>query len=327
MTIYGFHASQEQISPAQLLRDVQQAEAAGFDAAMSSDHFFPWSQRQGHSGFTFSWLGAALASTSFPIGSVCAPGQRYHPALAAQATATLGQMFPGRYWVALGAGQAMNEHVTGEKWLDQQSRRARLEESAELIRRLHRGEWVSNHHGLVTVEDAYLYDRPETDEHPENTVPLYAACVTPESAQRAARWAEGLITLNQPGGAQVQVLEAYREAGGKGPVMLQIHLSWAETDQKAAEIAHDQWRTNVFGPPLDQDLPTPAHFDAAAAEVSFETVTEAVWTSSSLDAHAEWAAQAGEKFEAIYLHHVGQEQAPFLDAFGEHVLPALKGDA
>lgn len=321
MTFFGFHASQEQIPPAQLLRDVQQAEAAGFDAAMSSDHFFPWSERQGHSGFTFSWLGAALAATSFPIGSVCPPGQRYHPALVAQATASLGQMFPGRYWVALGAGQAMNEHITGDKWLDLESRRERLEESADIIRRLHRGEWISTHQGLVTVEDAYLYDRPETP------VPLYAACITPESARRAAKWAEGFITLNQPGGAQEEVLEAYREAGGEGPAMLQIHLSWAETDQQAAEIAHDQWRTNVFGPPLDQDLPTPGHFDAAAAEVSLETVAEAVWTSSSLAAHTEWIAEASQKFEAIYLHHVGQEQTPWLEAAGEQILPALRGTA
>ncbi|WP_150462107.1 TIGR03885 family FMN-dependent LLM class oxidoreductase [Nesterenkonia ebinurensis] len=318
MTTYGFHASQEQISPAQLLRDVRHAENAGFEAAMSSDHFFPWSDRQGHSGFTFSWLGAALATTSFPIGSVCAPGQRYHPALAAQATATLGQMFPGRYWVALGAGQAMNEHVTAEKWLDQETRRARLEESAEIIRRLHRGEWISSHQGLTRVEDAYLYDRPET------TVPLYAACISPASARRAARWADGFITLNQPGGAQNEVLTAYRDAGGQGPAMLQVHLSWAETDQQAREIAYDQWRSNVFGPPLDQDLPTPAHFDAAAEEVSPDTVTEAVWASSSLDAHTAWLAQAGEEFDAVYLHHVGQEQEPFIDAFGEHVLPQLQ---
>ncbi|MDO1767639.1 LLM class flavin-dependent oxidoreductase, partial [Escherichia coli] len=108
--------------------------------AMCSDHFMPWSRRQGHSGFSLSWLGAALASTEFSIGSVNAPGQRYHPAVIAQATATLGEMFPGRYWVALGAGQAMNEHITGDRWPDLDTRRRRLEESADIIRRLHRGE-------------------------------------------------------------------------------------------------------------------------------------------------------------------------------------------
>lgn len=320
MTIYGFHASQEQIAPSQLLRDVQHAEAAGFDAAMSSDHFFPWSERQGHSGFTFAWLGAAMASTSFPIGSVCAPGQRYHPAVVAQATATIGEMFPGRYWVALGAGQAMNEHITGDKWLDLEDRRTRLEESADIIRRLHAGEWIGGHKGFVEVDEAYLYDRPETP------IPLYATCITPASAQRAAKWADGFITLNLPGGGHTEVLKAYREAGGRGPAMLQIHLSWAESEKKAQEIAYEQWRTNVFGPPLDQDLPTPEHFDSAASEVSLSTVLKAVWTSSSLTAHTEWIAEASQSFDHIYLHHVGQDQAPWLDAAGEHVLPALAED-
>ncbi len=143
MTLFGFHCSQEQIAPSQLLADVKHAEQAGFDAAMSSDHFMPWSENQGHSGFTLSWLGAALAQTTFPIGSVCAPGQRYHPALIAQATATLGEMFPERYWVALGAGQNMNEHVTADKWLPLEQRRDRLEEAVDIIRRLHQGEWIS----------------------------------------------------------------------------------------------------------------------------------------------------------------------------------------
>lgn len=318
MTTIGFHASQEQISPAQLLADVQHAERAGFEAAMSSDHFMPWSQRQGHSGFTLSWLGAALATTTFPIGSVCAPGHRYHPAILAQATATLGQMFEGRYWSALGAGQLMNEHVVGGRWPSQEERRSRVAECADLIRRLHRGERITRHHQWTEVDEAYLFDRPKTP------VPLYAACVTPESAQLAAAWAEGIITLNQPGGAQREVLSAYRDAGGAGPAMLQVHLSWAETDQQAEAIAHDQWRTNVFGPPLDQDLPTPEHFDAASEEVSADRVRQAVWTSSSTTAHTEWIAEAAETFDAVYLHHVGQHQQPWLDIAGEHILPDLQ---
>lgn len=285
---------------------------------MSSDHFMPWSQRQGHSGFTFSWLGAALAATTFPIGSVCAPGQRYHPALVAQATATLGEMFEGRYWSALGAGQLLNEHITGEAWPSLQRRRGRLQECAELIRGLHRGERITSHRGTVTLEDAYLYDRPQVP------VPLYAACVTPQSAARAATWAEGMITLNQPSAAEHDVVAAYREAGGAGPVMLQVHLSWAETEEKAQQIAHDQWRTNVMGPPLDQDLPTPEHFDAAADEVSVDTVLNGVWASSSPAAHTEWVAAAAETFDAVYLHHVGQHQKPWLDTAAEHILPALK---
>src|ERR687893_186016 len=116
MTVIGFHNSHEQIHPAQLLRDVQHAEQVGFTAAMCSDHLIPWSERQGQSGFAWSWLGAALATTGLPFGAVNAPGQRYHPVIIAQAIATLGAMFPGRFWAALGSGEAMNEHVTGDRW-------------------------------------------------------------------------------------------------------------------------------------------------------------------------------------------------------------------
>lgn len=318
MTVLGFHASHEQIAPCELLTAVQHAEAAGFEAAMCSDHFMPWSQRQGHSGFAFSWLGAALASTRFTIGSVCAPGQRYHPAVVAQAAATLGEMFEGRYWMALGAGQNINEHITADPWPPEEVRRQRLEESAELIRRLHTGEWIHHHSGHTQMQDAYIYDRPQTP------VPLYAACISPESARRAAAWADGMITVNQPEAAHRETLSAYREAGGAGPVMLQVHLSWAETRQQAEEIADHQWRTHTFGPPVDQDLPTPQHFDAAAAHIPLQAVLDSVWTSESAQQHAEWIAQEAEQCDALYLHHVGQQQRRWLDVAGEQILPALR---
>ncbi|MQA35359.1 LLM class flavin-dependent oxidoreductase, partial [Modestobacter roseus] len=128
MTVLGFHNSHEQVHPADLLRAVQHAEQVGFTAAMCSDHLEPWNERQGQSGFAWSWLGAALATTGLPFGAVNAPGQRYHPVIVAQAIATLGSMFPGRFWVALGSGEAMNEHVTGHVWPRKELRDARLRE-------------------------------------------------------------------------------------------------------------------------------------------------------------------------------------------------------
>src|SRR5690349_2948191 len=160
MTAIGFHCSHEQIDPAQLLLDVQQAEQAGFAAAMSSDHFSPWSERQGESGFAWTFLGAALASTRLPFGVVTAPGQRYHPAITAQAIATLAQMFPGRFWAALGSGEASNEHITGQGWPRKDLRDQRLEECVGIIRALLRGE-VVNHDGLVQVDNARLWTLPE----------------------------------------------------------------------------------------------------------------------------------------------------------------------
>src|SRR5215217_5219350 len=134
--LIGYHASHEQLPPSALLRSVVAAEAAGFQAAMCSDHFAPWSSRQGHSGFAWSWLGAALQATGLTFGVVNAPGQRYHPAIIAQAIGTLGSMYPGRFWAALGTGEASNEHITGQGWPRKEIRTARLGEAVEVIRKL-----------------------------------------------------------------------------------------------------------------------------------------------------------------------------------------------
>src|SRR5690606_16983421 len=147
------HASHEQIPPSELLDAVRSAEAAGFSAATCSDHLTPWSERQGHSGYSWAWLGAALQATRMPIGVVAAPGPRCHPVVMAQAIATLGEMCAGRSWAALGSGEAMNEHVTGERWPPKPVRDERLLESVHVIRALLRGEEVS-HDGLVTVDRA-----------------------------------------------------------------------------------------------------------------------------------------------------------------------------
>lgn len=153
--LIGFHASHEQFSPARLLRCVQQAEQAGFKAAMCSDHFHPWSERQKHSSFAWSWLGSALEATSFRFGTVCAPGQRYHPAVIAQAAATLAEMYPGRFWIAVGSGENLNEHITGAAWPAKSEREARLQECVEVMRALWAGETVS-HDGRVCVCDEDL---------------------------------------------------------------------------------------------------------------------------------------------------------------------------
>ncbi len=317
MTRYGFHASHEQISPRQLLVDVQHAEQAGFQMAMCSDHFSPWSERQGHAGYTWAWLGAALATTDLSFGCVCAPGQRYHPAIVAQKIATLAVMFPGRVWTALGSGEAMNEHITGDRWPPKAVRTERLEECVDVIRRLLGGEEVS-HDGLVTVDRARLWDRPE--EMPA----LIGPVVTVESAARVARWADGLITINQPQETLRRIIDTYREAGGRGPVVLQVHLSYADTRAEAEAVAFDQWRTNVFDTPVAWNAETAETFDAMAAHVTMESVHRSVRVSDSLDQHVQWLGEYADLgFDDIYLHHVGQDLTAYIDAFGAHVLPQL----
>src|SRR5215207_6964485 len=314
----GWHASHEQIPPSRLLRDARHAEEAGFEVGMSSDHFSPWSARQGESGFAWSWLGAALATTGLPFRVVNAPGQRYHPAIVAQAIATLAEMFPERLWVCLGTGEASNEHVTGDRWPPKPLRNARLAECVAVIRALLAGEEVT-HHGLVRVDRARLWTRPAVPP------PLLGAAVTEETARWVGGWADGLATIHRPPDRLRRVTEAFREGGGEGkPMVLQAHVSWAPTEEEALLIAHDQWRTNLFGPPVCWDLEMVEHFDEAARHVRPEDVRAGVLVSSDPAQHVAWIEEAAALgFDEVNLHHVGQEQGPFIEAFGRHVLPAL----
>jgi probable non-F420 flavinoid oxidoreductase len=314
----GWHASHEQISPSRLLEDVRHAEQAGFQVGMSSDHFSPWSERQGESGFAWSWLGAAMAATTLPFRVVTAPGQRYHPAITAQAMATLTEMFPGRLWVCLGSGENSNEHVTGDRWPPKGERNARLRECVDVIRALLRGEEVS-HRGRVVVDRARLWTLPA--EPP----PLVGAAVTEQTARWVGTWADGLATIHRPPDQLERVVHAFREGGGEGkPMVLQAHVSWAPDEDEALRVAHDQWRTNLFAPPVCWDLETVAHFDEAARHVRPEDVRAGVLVSSDLEQHVAWLREAAELgFDEINLHFVGQQQRAFIDAFGEHVVPAL----
>jgi probable non-F420 flavinoid oxidoreductase len=318
MTVYGFHASHEQVPPADLLTAVMRAEQAGFTAAMCSDHFSPWSARQGESGFAWSWLGAALQATELSFGVVNAPGQRYHPAIIAQAIGTLGSMYPGRFWAALGTGEASNEHITGDGWPRKAVRQQRLEESVDVMRRLLQGEEVS-HDGLVTVDRARLWTLPA--EPPA----LLGAAVSTATAQRCAGWADGMITVAAGDDQLRRMISAYKDNGGRGKVCLQVHLSYHQDEAEATRIAHEQWRTNVFSPPLCWDIDSAETFDQAAEHVRPEAMRQAVRISSDPARHADWLnSYAGLGFDAIYLHHVGQEQSEFIDVFGEKVLPQLE---
>jgi probable non-F420 flavinoid oxidoreductase len=284
---------------------------------MCSDHLEPWNERQGHSGFAWSWLGAALATTGLPFGAVNAPGQRYHPVIVAQAIATLGAMFPGRFWVALGSGEAMNEHITGDPWPRKDVRDARLRECVDIIRALLAGEEVT-HDGLVTVDRARIWSLPE------QPPALIGPAVTVDTARRHAAWADGLVTINQPHDTLREMVAAYRDAGGRGKLVLQVHVSYDPDPDRALAIAHEEWHSNVFPPPLCWDLDTPQAFDQASVHVTPADVAKVVRVSSDLGQHAAWIDEyIALGFDEIYLHQVGEDQRCFLDAFGEHVLPQL----
>lgn len=320
MVVIGFHASHEQIHPRVLLDDAVHAERAGFDAVMCSDHLAPWTQAQGHSGFTWSWLGAALQATDrVPMGAFHAPGQRYHPVISAQAMATVAAMFPGRLpWVALGSGEALNEHVTGQRWPAKPERMARLRECVDVMRALWRGEEVS-HSGLVVVDRAQLWSLP--DAPPQ----LVAGAMSVETAAWAGQWADGLITTNQPVDKLRRMVDAYRDAGGRGRLRLQVHLAYAPTDDEALAIAVEQWRGNCLSTELAWDLTSPAQFEAATKHVPASEVAANVHVSADPGRHLSWLREYVDLgFEELYLHHVGQRNEAFIDEFGSAVLPALR---
>jgi probable non-F420 flavinoid oxidoreductase len=284
---------------------------------MCSDHIAPWSERQGHSGFAWSWLGAALQATELPFGVVNAPGQRYHPAIIAQAAGTLAAMYPRRFWLALGSGENSNEHVTGQGWPRKELRNQRLRECVDIIRALFAGEEVS-HDGLVTVDRAKLWTLPEIPP------PLIGAAISEQTASWVGGWADGLATIAQPHEMLRRMIDAFRDGGGSGRLVLQVHLSYAATQDEALAIAHDQWRTNVFSPPICWDLDTPEAFDEAAKHVPAAAMHDSVLISSDPARHADWLNALIELgFDELYLHHVGQHHDAFLDAFGSDVLPQL----
>ncbi|KMQ50065.1 hypothetical protein CHISP_3019 [Chitinispirillum alkaliphilum] len=315
----GYHASHEQFSPSHLLSLAQMAQQAGFDTALSSDHIVPWSERQGNSGYSWAWLGAAMQKTGLDYGVVCAPGQRYHPAIIAQAAATLAEMFPGRFWLAAGSGQLINESVTGERWPPKWMRNERLRESVDVIRRLWAGEEVT-HYGHVNVEHARLYVKPKTPPL------LVGAAITPQTAEWVGGWADALITISKPHDQLREVVDAFRRGGGEGkPMFLKVQLSYSNTDQNALQGAYDQWRTVIFDSPVLTDLRFPWDLDAAGSFVTPEQVREHVRVSDSPHMFVDLLGKDVELgFERLYLHNVNKEQEPFIEVFGETVVPQLR---
>ena len=328
MTRFGFHASHEQYSPSELLSLVRAATAAGFDGVLSSDHFHPWLEENGHSGFAWSWLGAALEATSAPaassartstiFGVVCAPGDRYHPAMIAQAAATLAEMFPSRFWLAIGSGEALNEHVTGRAWPMKRERNERLAECADVMRRLWRGEHVT-HRGHVVVADAKLYSLPATPPL------LLGAAVSEATAEWLGGWADGLITTGRPRQEMRRIMDAFRRGGGEGkPVFAQHVLVWAPREEDARRMAHEQWRFAALPGDSLWDLRTPADFARATLTVTPDDVASKIVVSSRLDVHLEHlAAYADLGVDAVYCLNAGKNQREYIEAFGAEVLPRL----
>ena len=321
MTRFGYHASHEQHPPSVLLEYVRLAEDAGFDGVLGADHFHPWLDENGHSGAVWSWLGAAMQATWGPYITVNAPGDRYHPAVVAQSAATLAEMFPGRFRLAIGTGEALNEHITGNPWPSKPERQRRLLECAQVMRALWRGETVT-HRGMVTVVEARLYSLPDAPP------PLFGAAVSERTAEWVGGWADGLITTGRPREEMAKMIAAFHRGGGEGkPVHVQHVLSWAPREADARRIAHEQWRFAAIGEPDKLwDLRTPPDFAAAARGLTPHDVAEKVPVSADPGVHAELLRGYAELgVEQVYCFNVGPKQREFIERFGAEVLPALAG--
>lgn len=320
MARIGYHASHEQFAPSELLNYTVAADRAGFSSVMSSDHLAPWSERQGQSGFVWTWLGAAMQATSIPFGLITVPtGFRYHPVITAQAAATLAELFPGRFpWMAVGSGQALNEHFAAKRWPSKDERNALLVAGVEIMRELWSGATVSRR-GPIEVDEARLYTLPQ------QLPRLVAGALSPKTAEWAGAWADGMITINQPREQLEKIIDAFRNGGGEGkPLHLQVHVSYAASDEQARANAYEQWRSNAITAAMAETLRSPDEFDAATSKVRPDDMDEHVRISSSLTAHAEWLEEyLAMGFEEIYVHNVGRNQLEFIDRYGTDILPRL----
>jgi coenzyme F420-dependent glucose-6-phosphate dehydrogenase len=298
----GIHASQELFSPSELLRRMQQADQNGFLYASTSDHFHPWTTDQGHAGFAWAWLGAALATTSMTFGIVTCPGQRYHPAILAQAAATLDQMYPHRFWLALGSGEALNEKITGQPWPPKASRHQRLLECVDIIRRLWSGQTVT-HRGEVQVEQARLFTRPS------GRIPIYGAALTPPTAAWCADWADGLITAGSEISNLRKNISAFRSNGGQGKqIVVQTMVCLAKSEEEALEITRQRWRVAALETQELAELSTPLEFDHRTASISVDDLRGRVLFVANVKALEEWLFEASTLgIDKVYLHHIGNE--------------------
>jgi len=321
----GYAAMLEQFGPIEVTEYTVAAEAAGFDGVMAADHFQPWVPSQGHAPFVWNVLTAMGERTRGDLGpGVTCPSFRFHPSIVAQASATLAAMYPGRHWLGLGAGEALNEHVVGGYWPEAPERLLRMWEAIEVIQKLFTGKDVKHKGEYFRMETARLWTMPEV------APPIYVATAGPITARRAGKQVDGIITPGAPIEKVANLLAKFdqggKEAGkepGSQPKILQLHLSWAPTDEQALANAVTEWPTGGMKF-AKQDIRSPYDFEQMAKLVRPEDFEGRMVISSDPDIHR---AEIQKFFDAgidqVYLHNVGRDQNEWIEVFGRDVLPKL----
>jgi G6PDH family F420-dependent oxidoreductase len=312
----GYSLSSEEHRPRDLVRFAAAAEASGFRFALISDHFHPWTDAQGQSPFVWSVLGGIAGATEhLRVGTgVTCPTARIHPAIVAHAAATVADMMPGRFFLGVGSGENLNEHILGDAWPPAGIRLQMLDEAVAIIRELLTGELVTHDGDYYTVHTARLYTVPE------QLPPIMVAAAGPMAAELAGRIGDGLVSV----APNDEVVASYRRSGGDGPRYGQVHVCWAPDEAQAIETAHRQWINAGIPGELGQELPLPAHFQQAGKMVRPEDIADKIVCGPDPERHlAEINKYAEAGFDHVYVHQIGPDQEGFFRFYAEEILPKL----
>ncbi len=316
MTGYGYFLSCEEHSPDALVDQARMAEQAGFTSLWISDHFHPWTGEQGQSPLVWSVIGAVSQATSLPVETaVTCPTMRLNPVVTAQAAATSAVLLDGRFRLGVGSGEALNEHILGDRWPQAAVRLEMLEEAVQVMRLLFAGGEVSHHGKHYTVENARLYTLPDAP------VPIDVSAFGPAATELAARIGDGLVTM----APDAEAVERFRRGGGgQKPVLGGVKVCWGPDREEALELAHRLWAVEQLPGELNQVLPTPAHFEQAAELVPRERVAASVTCGDDVDAHVgALRAYAEAGFDRVHVNQIGPGQRGFFDFYRTKVLPQL----
>lgn len=325
----GYAAMLERFHPTEILEFAGLAERSGFRGVMAADHFQPWVPVQGQASFVWNVLSALGQVTAGDLGTgVTAPTFRWHPAMVAQASATLAALYPGRHWLGLGSGEAINEHVVGGYWPEAPERINRMFEAVDIIKKLFAsglaGRDVRHEGQFYRLESTRLWTMPAVA--PE----ILVATAGPVAARRAGRTVDGLITegaaLDKVGVLLQRFAEGAREAGRDPATMtrvLRLHLSWAATDEEAMRNAVVEWPNGGMRF-ARSDIRSPFELEQMARMVRPEDFEGRMPISADPDVHRAYIQQFLDLgFDRIYLHNVGRNQREWIDLFGRDVLPRL----
>ncbi|MCW2721354.1 TIGR03557 family F420-dependent LLM class oxidoreductase [Pseudonocardia sp.] len=317
MVSIGYFLSCEEFGPRELVRQARLAQQAGFERLWISDHYHPWNHAQGNSPFVWSVIGALSEATTLPISTaVTCPTVRIHPALIAQAAATAAVQCEGRFVLGVGSGEALNEHILGDRWPPGAVRLAMIEEAIGVIRELHTGREVSHHGRHYTVENARIYTRPE------QPVPIYVSGLGPRAVRLAGQVGDGYCTV-RPDPDMVQL---FRSSGGADkPVQGGVKVCWADSEEAGLATAHRLWANELLPGQLARILPRPQDFEQAAALVSKEAVGQRIVCGPDPERHrAAVRKYVDAGCDEVYVQQIGPDQDAFFKAWADKVLPQLR---